>query len=80
MSNKTPSKASTRFSRAVKEVRFVLDTSKLTWKGMAIGVIGIFVSGGVAAAGLYGLATDDYSVLKELAEAVRVAVVAVTAK
>ena len=56
------------------EFRDVFETTEkshaLSLKGMVVAISAIVVSGAVAAAGLYGVATNDYTVLKDIGESV----------
>lgn len=44
----------------------------MSFKAMVVAIVGILVFGAVSAATVYGVATQDYSVLKDLAESVKV--------
>lgn len=52
------------------EFRVVIETADkthgLSLKGMVVAIVGILASGTVAAAAIYGVATDDYSGLKAI--------------
>jgi hypothetical protein len=56
------------------EFRVVIETPEktrgLSFKEMVVAIVAIVVSGAVAAAGLYGVATHDYTPLKGIGESV----------
>ena len=45
--------------------------NSLSVKAAAVAIVAVFVSGAVAAATVYGVATGDYSLLMDLAESVK---------
>ena len=54
------------------ELRLVIETKAekqgICTKTAIVAIVGIVVAGGVASAGLYGYATEDYSILKAFAD------------
>jgi hypothetical protein len=63
-------KSPTTPQQTTPEVRVVLETAEkkhgLSLKGMVVAIVAILASGTVAAAAIYGVATDDYSGLKAI--------------
>lgn len=59
------------------EFRVVVETAEktrgLSFNEMVVAIVAIVVLGAVAAAGLYGVATDDYTPLKGIGESVGIA-------